>query len=219
MAHAANRSIPRPLTSPAESSPAVPFLLRFLLILFAWTTLLFWLPAVRSLFDGISYEWGVFGFHGKGLGGDYWFTALASACALTVQWLGWRRHRITAKWLLLAWFGFLAAVAAYLAVAAPESFRFRGDTLGVDISLAWVAPLLFGAAVAMAITLLLKERRRVPAQAPRWTRRNTVWLGGLIALLPLQLVLLRFGQPDGITDQVGVVLTIVQWLLVGRALR
>lgn len=214
MAHVEDRSIPRPPTS-----PAIPFLLRFLLILFAWTTLLFWLPAVRSLFDGISYEWGVFGFHGKGVGGDYWFVALGSACALTIQWLGWRGHRLTANWLLLAWFGFLAAVAAYLAVTAPESFRFRGDTLGMDISLAWIAPLLFGAAVAMVITLLLKERRRAPAQDRHWTRRNTTWIGGLIALLPLQFVLLRFGQPDGITDQVGVVLTIVQWLLVSRALR
>jgi hypothetical protein len=35
----------------------------------------------------------------------------------------------------------------------------------------------------------------------------------------VQFVLLRFGEPHGITDQVGVLATIVQWLLVGRALR
>lgn len=197
----------------------VPFLLRFLLILFAWTTLLFWLPTVRSLFDGVSYEWGVLGFRGAGLGGDYWFVALASACALAVQWLGWRGKRLAAEWLLLGWFGAIAAGSMHLALTAPESFRFRGDTLGLDFSLAWIAPLLFGAVVAVAITLLVKEQRRARAPAPRWTRRNTTWLGALIGLLPVQLVLLRFGPPDGLTDQVGVVITIVQWLLVGRALR
>lgn len=202
----------------STSQAAPPRTLRFLLILFAWTTLLFWLPTVRSAFDGPTYEWNLFGFGGKGLAGDYWFVLLGSAVALALQVLGWLRGRTVAQWLLLCWFGLLAAGAVYLAVTAPDSFRFRGDTLGIDVSLAWVAPLLFGAATALAGALLITERRRA-RPAVSWSRRNSVWLAALAGLLPLQFVLLRFGEPDGITDQVGVLVTIVQWLLVGRALR
>jgi hypothetical protein len=32
-------------------------------------------------------------------------------------------------------------------------------------------------------------------------------------MLPLQFVLLRFGEPHGLRDQVGVVLTMLQWLI------
>ena len=53
--------------------------------------------------------------------------------------------------------------------------------------------------------------------------RSETWFGRapriLIAALPLQLVLLRFGEPNGRLDQVGVLLTIAQWMLVGFALK
>jgi hypothetical protein len=35
----------------------------------------------------------------------------------------------------------------------------------------------------------------------------------------MQFVLLRFGEPHGLTDQAGVILTVLQWLLLGWALR
>jgi hypothetical protein len=35
----------------------------------------------------------------------------------------------------------------------------------------------------------------------------------------VQFLLLQFGEPHGTTDQIGVVITILQWLLVGAALR
>lgn len=41
----------------------------------------------------------------------------------------------------------------------------------------------------------------------------------LVCLLPIQFVLLRLGPPDGLADQVGVVNTMAQWLLLGTALK
>ena len=204
-----------------REAKSAPLMLRLLLILFAWTTLPFWLPTVRSAFDGPTYQWELFGFRGEGLAGDYWFVLLGSALSLCVQalgWRGWRGRRTVASWLLLGWFGLLTAGAVHLALTAPQSFRFRGDTLGLDFSLAWAAPLLLGAAAAMAAALLLTGGSREPAPR-RWTRRNAAWAAALLGALPLQLALLRLGQPHGLTDQAGVVITIVQWLLAGRALR
>jgi hypothetical protein len=41
----------------------------------------------------------------------------------------------------------------------------------------------------------------------------------LAALLPMQLVLLRVGEPHVTTDQIGVLVTIAQWFLVSVAVR
>jgi hypothetical protein len=45
---------------------------------------------------------------------------------------------------------------------------------------------------------------------------NRPWLSALALTLPIQFVLLRFGAPGSTLDQLGVLLTIVQWLLIGR---
>jgi hypothetical protein len=43
--------------------------------------------------------------------------------------------------------------------------------------------------------------------------------GWLDAALPLQFALLRFGGAASRLDQIGVLITIVQWFLVGRVFR
>src|ERR1044072_6355926 len=63
----------------AGSSGRFDRLLQGLLLWTALTTLVFWLPLVRGLFDGVTYQWGGFGFSGRGTDGDYWFVAGASA--------------------------------------------------------------------------------------------------------------------------------------------
>lgn len=56
----------------AGSSGRSDRLLQGLLLWTALTTLVSWLPFVRGLFDGMSYQWGAFGFSGRGTSGDYW---------------------------------------------------------------------------------------------------------------------------------------------------
>lgn len=194
--------------------------LRALLTWTALTTLVFWLPTVRGAFDGPSYQWALVGFGGRGLHGDYWFPVLGSALALATQILGWRGARPPFHVLLLGWHLLLAIGISYVAVAQAEEFRLRGDTLGIDVSLAWVGPLLFGIPAALACRWGWRDlRRRRHEPVPPWCRRNTLWLAGLVLLLPAQFALLRPGPPRSIADQLGVLLTIVQWLLLGRALR
>lgn len=194
--------------------------LKLLLIMAALTTLPFWLPAIRGVFDGPTYEWNLFGFSGNGLEGDYWFVLLGAVFGLSIQILGWRGAKQPVHFLLSGWYLFLAAGALYFAVQDPQSFRFRGDTLGIDISLAWIAPLLFGAAAIASIwwswTDLRKNRK---VKAVPWSRQNTIWVIILLVLLPVQLLLLRSGAPHGTSDQIGVILTIIQWLLIGIAVR
>jgi hypothetical protein len=195
-------------------------LLRALLAWTALTTLMFWLPLVRSVMDGESYEWGFMGLSGRGLHGDLWFPALGAALAFAIRWLGWRGARMPFHVLLLLWIVPVGAGATWQSVAHPDDFRFRGDTLGVDIPLAPVGILFFGGFAALAVFWVIRDlrsgRRR---EASPWTRANTVLTAALVALLPVQFLLLQFGEPHGTTDQIGVVITILQWLLVGAALR
>ena len=196
------------------------FLLRALLAWTALTTLPLWLPLVRSFMDGDSYEWGFFGFGGHGLHGDLWFPALGVALALAIRWLGWRGARMPFHVLLLLWLVPIGAGATYLSITRPEDFRFQGDTMGVNVSLAPVGILLFGGFAALAVFWVVRDlragRRR---EALPWTRTNKILTFGLLALLPLQFVLLRFGGPQSTSDQIGVVITILQWLLVGTAIK
>ena len=115
--------------------------------------MVFWLPLVRGLFDGLSYEWGGFGFSGRGTIG--------------------------------CWHLYLAFTTASAAISDPASLRFQGETLGVDVSFAVAAPVFMGVAAALV----------------------------------MQLVLLRVGEPHGTTDQIGVLVTIAQWFLLGIAVR
>lgn len=192
--------------------------LRLLLAWAALTTLIFWLPFVRSLFDGPTYKWGFAGFGGRGLEGDLWFPALGVALALAIRWFGWRGARLPFHILLLLWLVPIGVGATWASLSNPADFRFRGDTLGVDLPLAWAGPVIFGGFAVLAIVWVVRDlmsgRRR---EAPPWTRANRAWTLGLASLLPIQFVLLRFGGPDSTMDKIGVVITIVQWLLVSSA--
>ncbi|HJU64519.1 MAG TPA: hypothetical protein VJ596_02530 [Gemmatimonadaceae bacterium] len=195
-------------------------LLRALLLWTALTTVMFWLPAVRGLFDGRSYTWGIGGFGGSGLDGDYWFPLAGVAFALVLQLLGWRGARRPFHILLVGWHLLLVAGAAYAGQRDPEAFRFRGDSLGIDVSLVWIGPLLFGIPAILALVWAWRDvLRTARPSVPPWGPRNTRWLLGLLALLPVQFALLRSGAPGSTADVVGVLITIAQWLLVGKALR
>jgi hypothetical protein len=197
-------------------------LLKVILILTSFTMIVTWLPLIRGLMDGPSYEWGQsfmgVDLRGNGLGGDYWMLVLQAVIAVALVYFGWRGARQPFHWLLLLWTIPSAINAFYNAIRFPEDYRFRGDTLGVDVSLAWVAPLFWSVLVVLSLFWVVRDLKRGSSRkAPAWTRKNTILLAIVIVLLPLQFVLLRFGEPHGTNDQIGVVLTMFQWLLLNLA--
>lgn len=194
--------------------------LRWLLAWTALTTIIFWLPTVRGAFDGPSYRWGLFGFSGSGMAGAWWLPVLGSAAALAARTLAWRGGLRPASLLIGAWHAALFAGVSYAAVTNPDDFRLQGDTMGINISLALVGPALFGAGAALAIFVGVRALRGdIAARREAWTPSNSRWLAALLALLPVQFILLRLGPAGSTADQVGVLLTIGQWLFLDRAIR
>jgi hypothetical protein len=193
-------------------------LLKILLIWTSLTTLIFWLPTVRSAFDGPSYAWSAFGFSGRGIDGTYWFPVLCSLASMAILWAGWRGARFPFHVLLVGWHAFLAIGITRAVMEAPEGFHIVGDTADVDIDLALIGPVFFGAWALLALSWAVLDLRSGPhGPSPQWTRRNTYWALGLLALLPVQFALLHPGDTESTTDLLGVVLTVMQWLLLGAA--
>jgi len=195
---------------------------RLLLFWVALSFVLFWLPLVRSIMDGATYEWGVMWWGlrlgGTGLEGDLWYLAMGVALGIALLWSG-SGDGVFFRWVTPAWMILLLSQAVHLAVTTPEGFVFHGDTLGVRLNLTWIAPTFHAAGLLLFGWWLLGRLREGERPGARtWDATHTRRVLTLAALLPIQFVLLRFGEPHGATDAVGVVITMGQWLAVPWAL-
>ena len=195
---------------------------RIHVLLMGWLTLLFtatWLPLLRGAMDGPSYQWGGghFGyqFSGTGIAGDYPYILAKAAIALLLLSFGWRRPNGGFRLALVAWLALMLADTVYNVIGAPESFRFQGDTLGVDISLVLVAPALDAFMLLLGAWWAL----RAPAlPVPPLARFNIVLLATAAVLLPVQYALLSSGRGQDMNDVVGVLLTLLGWILFSAGL-
>ncbi len=192
-------------------------LLKAILIWTMITAILVWLPLIRGLMDGETYQWGsaFWGVQlgGRGVGGDYWVLPLQAGFVIWLLYLGWRGAKRPFHWLLLLWHLPLAIGVSSLALRFPDDFRFHGDTLGVDVSLAWVGPLLFGGFALLSLIWAARDlRQNRPRAIMPLQHTNRILLALMLSLLPVQFALLRFGEPHGTTDKIGVLLTMLQWV-------
>lgn len=190
-----------------------------------WITLTMttaWLPLVRGLIDGPSYQWATTLFAwqlgGRGTSGDFWYPLVRSAVGIALLWAAWRLPTLLARRLIALYAVLTAADITWAAVANPDGFRFQGDTLGIDVSLTWVAPVLAAVfaliAIRWAIASAPKGAARISGLSSGGRRRIVVAL----ALLPVQWALLHAAEGMDWRDMVGVVLTIAQWWLLSAAL-
>lgn len=146
----------------AETTSKSGALLRNLaLCITAVTFVIAWLPLVRSLLDGPSYQWGTtfFGqsFSGAGLGGDFWFLAAQGALALTIVGLGFRRPGGLFYALFIGWLALNVANLGHGFIANPQALVFEGATLGIRVNIGLVALAIYAAALICAVAAALLE--------------------------------------------------------------
>jgi hypothetical protein len=188
------------------------------ILICAFTFIIAWLPLVRSVLDGPSYQWGAeyFGHRlgGAGLGGDFWFLLVQGAFALALLYFGFRRAGWFAYALICVWLGANFANVLHSYFFQDGGIEFHGDTLGVAVNITLAAAALFGAGLAAAIVGALLEH--AGGQRPpqfHWRGVNTSILALALALAPIQFVLLRYAVGRELADQIGVILTMTQWLM------
>ena len=199
---------------------------RLFTLLWSWLafrTILPWLVFFRLTFEGDSYSWGseYFGrmFHSTGLARpDFLLVYAMLAVSLYVLWQ-LRRHRFTVGGpLMLAYLGIFAANALYQWLAG-EPMIFRGDTLDVTVNLTIPFFILNFGMFAVAVAWWWGARNAAPGGGPRAltpARRNVV--RACVAFVPVQLALLMLGEPHALTDEIGVIGTMLQWVMLAWAL-
>lgn len=185
----------------------------------AW---LWWVP-IRCVMDGEVFRWansyGTAHLVGTGISGHFPILLMLSSFLVVITYLGWRGGRPPFHALIIIWSGISFAGTLTSSIQNPESYRFRGDTLGIDISLAWIAPSLWGGLILMTLLLTAIDfRGGWNVDVPNWTSRNRGLLLAVVCLFPLQFILLHYGPQHGTTDKIGLVITIGQWILVNAAL-
>jgi hypothetical protein len=198
---------------------------RLFTLLWIWIsfrTILPWLVFFRLTFEGNSYSWGTdyFGrmFYSSGLArADFLviYALLAMSLFLLFQ-LRKQNFKLIAP-VLVVYLGFFAADALY-ALLRGEPIIFQGDTLGVTVNLSTPFFVLqFGMfVVAIAWWLGVRDIATGPGPQPM-ARYKRVIVKICIAIVPLQLLLLIFGEPHELTDEIGVILTILQWIMLAFA--
>ncbi len=192
----------------------IPF--NVLLGLIGITFVLVWLPLWRCIMDGSSYQWGMsyFGhfFVSKGISADLWVLIIqVPFFALLIYSFYWLKNRTLFYILLLAWFVLVFGNYIYI-VISEGGVQFQGDTLGINVS---ITGLVIGLSVVclLAIAWVIWKDTRLEDKAIAWGRKNKLWASILLAFLPLQLILFATGEPHGTTDEIGVMITILQAIL------
>ena len=199
---------------------------RLLHIVLVWTAVvagvLVWLPLVRGATQGVAYRWSLApGAGGRGMGGAYWALVIAAVFVGYLLYRGWRGAPQPFHWFLLLFHVPLAALTVYAAARNPEILRFEGATIGVDVSLAVVAPIVFGVFAGLALFWVVHDLRSRRAAAPVpwvWTRAARVRAVLVLALLPVESVLFHLGAIQSTANVAGVTLVFWQWVMINRAL-
>lgn len=199
---------------------------RLFTVLWVWLAIrgvLPWLVFFRLTFEGDSYSWGAdyFGrmFHSSGLARpDFLLIYALLAASITVMWL-LRQHNFRfARVALPAYLGLFAANAAYQ-VLRGEPVMFHGDTLGVHVDITQVFFWLNTAMFVLALAWAWATRAIGQGVGPQPMAPYKVLIVKLcIVFVPLQLLLLMTGEPHALSDEIGVIATMAQWLLLCFAL-
>ena len=189
---------------------------------FGLTFMTTWLPFLRSLSDGSSYVWGTtwFGQAIAGSGVDASFTFLAIQMAFYIALffsLYWIANRKVFYTLAVLWFCNTFG-SMYVDILLNGDLMFHGDTMGVHISINWIVYAL-GLASLGLIVVVIRQDMAGENVTLEWSHTNSLLAWGLLALLPVQVILLASGEPDGLTDKTGVMFSIAECLALPFLLR
>lgn len=191
-------------------------LFNFLLYFSGVSFVLVWLPLLRCLFDGSTYRWGQsffgFSFHSRGIEPGLLFLLLALVFFLALFYsFYWVENRRVFHGLLIGWWLFSFGNLLF-EFAMNGDVMFHGDTLDVHLSMAAIVTPIALLALILVV-LAIRKDGKLPRGQVNWNRLNkrAAWI--ILAPLPIQILLLATGEPHGLTDEVGVVITIIQAIL------
>lgn len=189
-----------------------------LMILSGITFMLVLLPLQRCLLDGESYSWGMnyFGmsFFSKGVQPDY-FILIPFLLLYVLYFYAfyWVKNRIL-FYIMLVWYWIHNFGNLLFDILKNGDTEFHGDTLDIHISLSAIVIPLSVVFLIWIVAVILKDKKLAVVQIP-WSRKNKIKAILILGILPIQALLYATGEPHGLTDEIGVILTILQSFLFG----
>ena len=198
---------------------------RLFSILWIWIsfrTLLPWLVFFRLTFEGDSYSWGTryFGkmFHSSGLARpDFLLVYALLAVGIFLLYQLRNYHFKLATPAVLIYLAVFAADAVYNMIEG-DPIIFQGDTLGVTLNITIVFFILQFGMFLIGIAWWISTRgiaiRPDPVQMARYKK---LIVKGCLAFIPIQLILLIGGEPHELSDEIGVIGTLLQGALLAYA--
>jgi hypothetical protein len=186
------------------------------MFLMAFSFLIVWLPLLRSLLDGDTYQWGTSYFgtmiSGAGVTASLMFLVVQLVFYVGLFWSIFRAQKRMIAYLLTIvwWIHFFGNLLFDIIVNGDTMFH--GDTLNVHISISMIVIPL---SILAAVLIVLWIRRDLKSHdiEIQWSRKNKMLALLILGPLPLQAILLRIGEPHATTDEIGVIITILQCLL------
>ncbi|MFY0627418.1 MAG: ubiquinol cytochrome C oxidoreductase [Reichenbachiella sp.] len=179
----------------------------------AITFMIVWLPFIRSLFDGETYEWGTnyFGYYigGKGVTASFIYLIIQMAFyIILMKSIYWIQNRNIFYALISLWFVNSFGNILF-EVYQDGDAMFHGDTMNVHISILWIVIPLSALALALIIATIISDKNRTEVNIP-WNYKNKVLAYIIFGFIPIQYLLLAFGETHGISDKIGVIISISQ---------
>ena len=189
-----------------------------LIFLITLSAIIVWLPFSRSWMDGDSYVWGLpilgLDLSGRGLGGAYWVLPPLVALAGVSLWAGWRGSRrifgvLSGLWFMI-WF-----VSVVVMRITDGPIMFYGDTLDVAYDISAMAVAITGTGLMASFVMI--RAPELDATGLQWAPLNTTFGIFLAALYAVVWGLLVNGEPNGQSDQYGVLALLAMPVLVNLA--
>jgi len=197
---------------------------RLFTLLWIWVsfkTLIPWLVFFRLSLEGDSYRWGTqffnWTFYSSGFARvDFLLIYALLAIGIFLLWQMRQYRFAVAGPTLTAFLGVLAADAMFQFLRGVPII-FQGDTLGVnvDISIPFYGLQFVMFLIAIAWWMGVVGLRPAPALPVTGLRKHLIRI--CLFFIPVQILLLVVGEPHGLTDQIGVVGTLLQWSLLAYA--
>lgn len=192
------------------------YLFNSLLIFSGITFMLVWLPLLRCLFDGISYSWGqsYFGIQLSSTGVQTDYFALIPFLLMFILFFYsfyWIKNRTIFYGLMFLWWVHTFGNLLYDLIKNGDT-KFHGDTLNVHISLSMIIIPLSLVALLLIVLIIFKDKKLNEVSVP-WSKKNKRMALIILGMIPIQGVMFATGEPHGLTDEISVIIAILQSFL------
>ncbi|MFN1833701.1 ubiquinol cytochrome C oxidoreductase [Balneola sp. MJW-20] len=180
------------------------------------TFMLVMLPLLRVPSDGVTYAWGqtYFGIQlvSRGVSPDYFVLFLFLALFIAAfSSFYWAKNRVFFYGMMFIWwihvFGSL-----FVDLLMTGDIVFHGDTLNVHISM---MNLVLGLALIAAVLIffVIRKDQKMQNEHISWNRQNNLKALFILCPIVLQVIFFATGEPDGLTDSIAVIITIIQSII------